>query len=334
MTPSSYPRVVLGPGLLLLCASALVNAAGPPPLKLETKIPLGAVQGRIDHMAYDANRRYLYVAELGNASVGVVDLTQLRLVRRIEGLKEPQGIGYAPSTDTLYVANAGDGSVEMFDGADFRPLGTIALGGDADNVRVDDASQRLYVGYGSGALAVIDIASRVKIADIPLKAHPEGFQLDPSGSHIFVNVPDAHEIALVDRASGRQVASWPTDPLRANFPMATDATRQRILVGFRHPAAVAAFNARDGRSLVSVKTCEDADDVLFDAKRERIYVSCGDGFVDVLGAQGQGLVRLDRIGTAAGARTSFFASDIDRLLVGVRATGSTPAAIWVFQPVP
>lgn len=344
MTALSFPEVVatfrpwarlltLSVGFIAMGAGARANADSAP-LMLEAKIPLGSVGGRIDHMAYDTLRQYLYVAELGSGSVGVVDLEQQRIVRIIGGLREPQGIGYVASTDTIYIASAGDGSVKMFQGADSKPLGTIALGEDADNVRVDDEAHRLFVGYGSGALAVIDTASRTKVADIPLKAHPESFQLEPSGQHIFVNVPDAHEIAFVDRLSNKRVASWATGPLRANFPMAMDQVRERVLVVFRRPATVAAFTVRDGRAVATVETCGDADDVFFDAKRSRVYVSCGEGFIDVLASQGDTLISVGRIATARGARTAFYAPDIDRLMLAARATTAGPASIWVFRPPP
>src|SRR5664279_2834351 len=84
-------------------------------LQLETKIPLGDVQGRIDHMAVDLKRQRLFVAELGNDTVGVVDLANRKLLQTITGLKEPQGVGYDPLTDILYVANAGDGSVRLLE---------------------------------------------------------------------------------------------------------------------------------------------------------------------------------------------------------------------------
>src|SRR5690348_271296 len=85
------------------------RAEDPQPLVLEAKIPLGDVKGRIDHLAFDPGRKRLFVAELGNDSTGVVDVGAAKVVSRIAGLKEPQGVGYVPWTDTLYVANAGDG---------------------------------------------------------------------------------------------------------------------------------------------------------------------------------------------------------------------------------
>jgi hypothetical protein len=74
---------------------------------------------------------------------------------------------------------------------DLAPIGRIGLGDDADNIRVDTARKRVLVGYGKGALAVIDPVSLSKTADIRLKAHPEGFQIDETGTQVFVNVPDA-----------------------------------------------------------------------------------------------------------------------------------------------
>src|ERR1700686_3259203 len=201
----TYPfRTIIGilAGVVLLAsATAFAQSGNKSPLKLEAKIPLGNVSGRIDHMAVDLKRQRLFVAELGNDTVGVVDLANRTLIQTITGLKEPQGVGYEPTTDMLYVANAGDGSVRLFEGGDYKAVGRIELGSDADNIRVDAAAKRVFIGYGSGALAVIDPSTHSKVGDVPLKAHPESFQIDPDTSQIFVNVPDARGIAVVDISS-------------------------------------------------------------------------------------------------------------------------------------
>ncbi len=318
--------------LLVVLGIELGGAVNAAPLELEAKIPLGEVRGRIDHLAVDVERQRLYVAELGNDSVGVVDLKERKVVRTLAGLKEPQGIGYVRSTDTVYVANAGDGSVRMFQGANLTPAGKIDFGSDADNVRIDDAAGRIFVGYGDGALAVIDAASRRKLSDIPLQAHPESFQLDSSGQRIYVNVPDARQIAFVDRSANRQIAPWSTGGLRANFPLALDEPHGRLLAIFRHPARLGEFDLQDGRLLSTANTCEDADDAFIDAKRNRVYVSCGEGFLDVLALQGSGYVSIGRVRTAPGARTALYVSTMDRLMLAVRATGDIPASVWVFRP--
>src|SRR6266550_612561 len=278
---------------ILLIVTMVVPAAGDAqtfgaPLVLEAKIPLGEVSGRIDHLAIDVKRQRLFVAELGNDTLGVVDLAAGKVLRTIAGLKEPQGVAYVAFADSIYVANAGDGSVHVLRGDDLARIGRIELGDDADNVRVDAQRSRVLVGYGKGALAVIDPASRTKAADIRLKGHPEGFQIDEAGTQVFVNVPDAR----------------------------------------------VALSSQDGRVAAKVETCGDADDVFVDAKRHRVYVSCGEGVVDVL-EQGQtGYRHLARVPTGSGARTSLFVPELDRLFVAVRARSNEPAAIWVFRPSP
>jgi DNA-binding beta-propeller fold protein YncE len=293
---------------------------------------LGKVRGRIDHLAVDLNRQRLFVAELGNDTVGVVELNERSVALRLAGLKEPQGIGYVASTDTLYVANASDGTVRLFQGPNLSPAGQIELGEDADNVRVDEAAHEVWVGYGGGALAVIDTASHRKIADVPLKAHPESFRLEAPGQRIFVNVPDAHEIAVVDRSARKQIASWPNGPLSANYPLALDPARQSVLSIFRHPPVLAAFQAQDGKRIATVETCADSDDAFIDGKRNLIYVICGAGYVDVLEVRGETYQRVSRVTTLSGARTGLFVPELDRLFVAARARGSAPAAVWEFRP--
>src|SRR3954467_4346481 len=128
------------------------------PLVLERTIALKDVKGRIDHLAVDLGRKRLFVAELGNGTVDVIDLASAGVIRRIEGLKEPQGLAYAPAADVLAVASAGDGSVRLYHGENLSPAGSIDLGDDADNIRLDARTGNLVVGYGRGGLAVIDPA--------------------------------------------------------------------------------------------------------------------------------------------------------------------------------
>jgi YVTN family beta-propeller protein len=304
------------------------------PLQLEAKIPLGDVQGRIDHMAIDPTRRRLFVAELGNNTVGIIDLTSRKVISSIGGLKEPQGVGYLPSTQTLYIANAGDGSVRVFSGESYAPAGQIELGDDADNIRVEPGTDRVFVGYGSGGLAVIDAKAFRKIADVPLPAHPESFQLDPGSDRIFVNLPKVRAIAVVDRKAAKQPKSWPATIAEGNFPMALNAAAGHVLSVFRNPAKLGVFSTKDGSLIVSADICEDADDVFLDAKRQRAYVSCGDGVLDVFDAGRNEYKRIARIPTVPGARTSLFVPELDRIYLAARATAGEPASIWVFRLTP
>ena len=327
-------NMTMAAGLVGLLLAGTSLAQDLPPLALEAKIPLGTVSGRIDHLALDADHKLLYVAELGNDSVAVVDLDMRETIHRIPDLQEPQGVAFHAGTKTLYVANGGDGSLRLFQAWGFEPIGRIELGSDADNIRLDPRRDRLVVGYGKGGLAVIDPTSRRKIGDIPLAGHPESFQFDETGARVFVNVPDANQITGLDTISGKPVTLFESAGASSNFAMAVDHGNHRVLIAFRNPSRLVAFNSGTGTREASVESCRDADDVFVDARRRRIYVSCGEGVVDVFGQAGNEYERIARIPTVPGARTSLFAPATDRLYVAVRATRSEPAAIWVFRPGP
>ena len=321
----------------LFCAlpSSIWAAEPALPLVLERTIPLTGVSGRIDHMAIDLGRKRLLVAELGNGTIDVIDLATVQAVHRIDGLREPQGVGYAPGADLIAVASAGDGSVRLFRGDNFSLAGTVDLNDDADNVRLDPASGQLFVGYGSGGLAALDPVLRSVVSRTELPAHPEGFQLDPIARRAFVNVPDVRQIAVVDLGTRTQVASWTVPDLRANFPMALVDTGSVLATVFRSPARLVLLDTKSGAMRENLETWDDADDVFFDSKRHRIYVSCGEGAVNVFQQETTGYRQLARVKTRSGARTSLFVSELDRLFVaalgGFFGLGSD-AAILIFRP--
>jgi hypothetical protein len=191
----------------------------------------------------------------------------------------------------------------------------------------------LFVGYGSGGLSTIDLRSNNKIESFALTAHPESFQLDAGTHQVFVNLPNNRAIAVIDATTGQRQSTWPVAH-SGNFAMALDIERQRVLVVFRSPPKFAAFNSQTGALVAETDTCGDVDDLFLDAKRQRVYVVCGTGFVDVLKADDAKYSRVARITTLAGARTGLFVPDLDRLFVAARAQSGQPASIWVYRAAP
>src|SRR5438045_7015903 len=107
-------------------------------------------------MSIDAKTRRLFMATLDNNTVEVIDIAQGKRIHSIPGLREPQCVLYLPEANRMYVANGDDGTVRIFDGSSYEPIRSIKLGDDADNVRFDAGTKHVYVGYGSGALAVMN----------------------------------------------------------------------------------------------------------------------------------------------------------------------------------
>jgi YVTN family beta-propeller protein len=318
-----------------MTAGATYTAAAGPPLVLERTIPLDNVSGRIDHMAVDVAGKRVFVAELGNNTVDVVDLQAGKVAERINGLKEPQGVAYVPDQDLIVVANAGDGTVRFIRAADLSSLGTIPLGDDADNVRINPATGDVLVGYGGGGLAVINPTSRSKVEDIKLAGHPESVQVESRTGRVFVNVPDEHQIAVIDLGSRKQIATWEIAGLSANFPMALVGSGESLAVVFRSPAQLVLLDPATGAVAQRLDTCGDADDVFFDNRRQRIYVSCGVGKVAVFERSASGWAQIASVQTIEGARTALFVPVLDRLFVAERAGPlGSEAAIRVYRPTP
>jgi len=207
---------------------------------------------------------------------------------------------------------------------------------DADNVRYDAAGRLLYVGYGDGALAVIDPAKGSVVAAIKLAAHPESFRLEENGKRLFVNLPDAKgSIAVVDRERRAVVATWRLKEAAANFPMWLDETHRRLFVGCRKPAKLLVLDADSGVTVAAVDCVGDADDLFYDASTKRVYVTGGDGAISVIEqVDGDHYRPAGGVKTAPGARTSLFVPELHRLYVAVPHRGAQRAEIRVYDTSP
>jgi len=320
-------------GLAALAVRA--QAEEPTLLRLVQSIPLPDVEGRIDHMAVDLKGQRLFVAALGNNTVEVLDLREGKRIRSITGLHEPQGVGFIPEFNKLFVANAKDGACDVFDGSSFKLLKSVKFSDDADNIRYDASARRIYVGYGSGGLGIIDAATGDHLGDIKLDGHPESFQLEKSGPRIFANIPTSQKIAVVNREKGATATAWPTAGATANFPMALDETHHRLFVGFRKPAKLAVFDTESGKIVANLDSAGDADDIFYDSSRRRVYVSGGEGFLSIFEQPSpDNYTRMVKIPTAAGARTALFVPELNRLYLAIPHRGSQRAEVRVYEAQP
>ncbi len=320
--------------LLLLCSAAVcLRAQEPAALKLTSTVALPGVKGRFDHFAIDAKGHRLFVAALGNNTLEVLDLAMGKSLKSVAGLRKPQGVLYLAAPNQIGVANGDDGTFKLFDGASYESLKKFGSLEDADNVRYDPKTKLIYVAYGEGGLALIDSATMKEAGRIKLAAHPESFQLEAQGSRIFLNAPDAKQIAVIDREKQAVTATWPMNEFRANFPMALDEFHHRLFVGCRQPARLVVFDITAAKPVANLAISGDTDDLFYDAARQRLYISCGEGFVYVIEQRGEDRYSLaERIPTRPGARTSFFSAELDKFYLAAPARGNEPAEIRIFQP--
>ena len=318
--------------VVLALGFAPLRAEEPAPLALKSTIALPGVEGRFDHAAADPATHRVFFAALGNDTVEVVDVAAGKRLHSIGGLKKPTGVLFLAAENLLVVANGGDGTCRFFDGVTYAEKGRVTGLDDADNLRFDAKAHRIWLGYGYGALGAIDPVTMKLTGSIPLAKHPEAFQLEENGPRIFVNVPEAKHIAVVDRAAGKVVATWPLEDAHANFPMALAEAPHRVFIGCRQPARLLAFDTETGKRTAEASMSGDVDDLFFDAGSSRLLASCGEGFIDVFRFTGPStLERTYRMPSAAGARTAFFAAG-SGFCLAVPHHGGQVAEIRVFAP--
>jgi DNA-binding beta-propeller fold protein YncE len=319
--------------VLLFCSVAMTVAAQDSTLLLlKQTIPLPGVEGRIDHLDVDISGQRLFVCALGNNTVEVIDLNKGERVHTISGLGAPQGVAFVPELNRLLVANDKGGVCNIYDADSFQLIAKVDFVDDADNVRYENTSKRFYVGFGSGGIGIINAVDGKQVGSIKLAAHPEAFELERQGHRIFVNVPNARHVAVVDRDKGEVIATWKTDGAFGNFPMALDEANHRLFVGCRLPSKLVVLDTASGKTVMSVAISGDPDDLSYDRKRHRVYVICGAGKIDIIDQTDANTYKaLAKINTADGARSGLFVPERDALFVAVPHRGSQRAEIRRYQ---
>ncbi len=301
-------------------------------LKLEKEIKMPSVKGRIDHMSINLKNQLLYVAALGNNSVEVIDLQKGVTVHSIKGLDEPQGVAYIPEHNEIVIANGGNGNCVFYNAENYAITTTLHLAGDADNVRYNASTGKIYVGYGNGGIAVIDAASHKQTGDVKLSAHPESFQLDQKNNLLYVNLPDANSIAVINLSDMKVINTWKIKSLNANFPMTLDTADNRVIIGYRHPAVLVTYDVKTGKEASRNDMVSDVDDVFYYERGKKILASGGDGSINIFKKDNNNTYQqVANIPTRSGARTSLLIPALRIFIVAQRAEGGKKAAIVIYK---
>ncbi len=306
------------------------------PLFLDRIVPLPGALGRFDHMALDPKTGRVFVADFGNDTVDVIDVRRATLIHTIRGgLDEPQGVAYITDLNRIVVSNSGDGSCKIFDGATYKLIGTVKFPADADQLRYDPATHRVYVAYGEGAIGMFDARTDQRLGgDFQVGVHPESFQLEQGGPRIFVNLASISQIAVINRNT-HAIVKWKLTTAGTNFPMALDEADHRLFVAARRPARLLVLDMDTGKLVASLPGAADTDDMWYDATRRRIYVPSGEGFIFVYQQiDPNRYERIAKIPTAIGARTSTYyglMAKHNSLYLAVPGRANRGAELWFYE---
>ncbi len=324
---------------VLAFALTLDAQNSPAPLRLVQTIQL-SVDGRMDHLAVDVKGLRLFAAALGNNSVEVIDLRAGKVINSLTEPRKPQGLWYAPGLKKLFVASGDDGMCRVYDGETLKLIESIKLDLGPDLVGYNRRTKLLYVGYGGedakkefGNLGVIDARTNRHVADIQTNAHPGGVLVDDAGRRIYITIPKTSEVAVIDTKTSTIIKTWQATEAQRTVSLALDEAHRRLFVGTRTPARVIVYDTRSFQRVADFPTVGLMDGMFFDGAWKRLYVSGGEGFVDVFQQQGADTyVPLARIPTRAIARTSLFVAELKRYYVAVPRKEKELAEIRVYEP--
>jgi len=332
-------KIIMVAVAVFASALPLFGQNGSAPLRLVQTIPL-SVDGRMDHLYADVKGMRLFVAALGNNSVEVIDLRAGKAIRSITGPQKPQGVWYVPSLKKLFVASGNDGICRVYNGETLELIESIKLDLGPDLVGYNPQSKLLYIGYGGedakkefGNVAIIDARKNKHIGDIQTTAHPGGILVDDAGRRIYITIPQTSEIVVIDAKSNKIIKTWRVTEAQRTVSLTLDAAHGRLFVGARTPARVIVYDTTSLNKVADFPTVGLMDGMFFDAARKRLYVSGGEGFVDVFQQQdADHYAPLGRIPTRPIARTSLFVPELNRYYVAVPRKDNESAEIRVYEP--
>jgi DNA-binding beta-propeller fold protein YncE len=298
------------------------------------KIPLsGRPEKKLDHLALDARRNRLFVANMANRTLDVIDLKEGKLLKSVPEQRGIQGVTYAPDLDRVFVGLGVDGYCNAFDGETYAQLKSLPFPTDSDNVRYDPRTGVVYVAHLERSLGIVDAKTLAVKADLKLPGFPESLTLEKNRPRMYMNTPAPAGVMVFDTEKHEVIATYPLKRASGNYPLALDEPNRRLFVGCRKEPMVLVMDSETGKEITSVAIPGDIDDLYFDARRKRLYAACGEGFLVVIRqVDADRYEPVEKLPTSKLARTCLFDAEGNRLFLAVPRFGTQESPeIWVYR---
>jgi DNA-binding beta-propeller fold protein YncE len=302
-------------------------------LKLTNTIVLPNVKGGFDLMAADVSGKRLFVAAQDNHTLEVIDLQAMKALKSVPNFAEPKWVVYRPESNRLYVATAIDGKVTVLDSRTYKKIKSFNFKEKCNNLRFDATKNLLYVGVGNtfGSIGIIDVTKDKIVGEIALSNYPKQFEL--VGNKMYINVPETNTVEVADLTTRKVIASWKVKEAKDNVPMAIDRKNQRLFIGCE-PGKLITYDLKTEKVVSSIAISKEADGIYYDAKRSQIYISCAEGFIDVIKQLTPNSYKsISKIPTVSGAGTSLFIPDLDIFVLAVPQNDKNKAEMRVYKPL-
>jgi DNA-binding beta-propeller fold protein YncE len=311
-----FQRIIGGLAAFILLGLLPALAADPPALEAVKTIKLTGPSGkRVDHVALDAKRDRLFVANTANNSLDVIDLKMAKVIKSIPGQDTIQGVVYVPESDRVFAA-LNSGACNIFDGDSFKQLKSHKIP-NADNPYHDAKGGVVYVGAADKKLFKIDAKTLEVKGEMTLASAPASIVVEKGRPRMYVNAHVPRQVHVLDTAKFEVQKKYQLEEA-GNYPLALDEANKRLFVGCRQEPRLVVLDTETGKMLASVPIPGDIDDLYLDAKRKQIYASCGAGFLVILRETATNKFEVrEKLPTMKMARTCLFDAESSRLFVPV-----------------
>ena len=131
---------------------------------------------------------------------------------------------------------------------------------------------------------------------------PEDLGFDATYERLFQSIKKANAVAVIDLATGKVSASWPTAPVEAPHGMAFLPEDHAFLVAGGNGKLVM-MSDRDGHVLSSTDIPARVDQIAYDHELHRVYCASGTGKISVVKLEGGQLTTLGEVASSTGCHS-------------------------------
>lgn len=288
--------------IVLFAFFALGLVAAPPEATFHTlkTLPVGG-PGGWDYVTLDSAAKRLYVPR--SDRVLVLDL-EGQPVGEIRGTEGVHGVALAPTLDRGFASNGRSNTITIFRLSSLEVLGQVkATGEGPDAILYDPFSGRVFSFNGRGKNTTVFEAASGKVVGTIAFGHKPEFAATDLNGHVFVNLEDSAEVAVIDAKTLTIGKTWPLAPIEDPTGMAIDLKHHRLfIVGGNKLMAV--VDTDSGKVVATPAIGAGADAAAYDADLELAFSSNGEGTLTLVRQESPDrYTTLAPLATRRGART-------------------------------
>ena len=268
--------------VLAFAGALLAQTQKPSGYKVSQRVTLGG-EGGWDFLTFDGQAHRLYVTR--GSRVMVIDIVSGKQIGEIPSTNGVHGVALAHKAGRGVTSNGKENSATIFDLKTLAPIATVKTGLKPDAILFDRFSSLvLTFNTGSNNITLLDPEKAVAMDSIALPGRPESGVSDGKGK-VFVNLEDKNQIAVVDVAARKVLASWALESCDGPTGLSMDIANRRLFSGCANGMLVV-MDADSGRIVQKLAIGTKVDVTAYDKKAGLVFTSNGEGNISVIQQEG------------------------------------------------